>query len=75
MSHDLGVVDGVLEAIGEHRVAVGHVEGDVDLEALADLPLRLADPVMGVDREPSNLDLDRRLGPVSVRFHAAQPRR
>ena len=34
---DLGVVDRVLEAVGEHRVAVGHVEGEVELEPLADL--------------------------------------
>ena len=56
---DLGVVDRVLEAVGEHRVAVGDVEGDVDLEPLADLPLGLADPVVGVDREAAQLDLDR----------------
>ena len=55
---DLGVVDRVLEPVGEHRIAVGHVEADVDLEPLADLPLGLGDPVMGVDGEAANLDLD-----------------
>ena len=71
----LRVVDGVLQPVGEHRVAVGDVEGDVDLEPLSDLPLGLADSVMGVDGEPSNLDLDRGIRSVPVRFHQPAPYR
>src|SRR5262249_56406921 len=58
---DLGVVDGVLEPIGQHRVAVGDVEGDVELEPLPDLLLGFAHPVVGVDREAAQLDFGARL--------------
>ena len=67
---DLGVVDRVLEPVGEHRVAVGDVEGDVDHQPLADLLLGVGDAVVGVDREAAQLDLDRRLGSVAVGVHA-----
>ena len=67
---DLPVVDGVLEAVGEHRVAVRHVEADVELEALADLALGLGHAVMGVNREAAELDLDRALVCVAVCLHA-----
>src|SRR6185295_14542287 len=65
----IGVVDRVLDPVGEHRVAVGHVEGDVELEPLPDLLLGVADPVVGVDRKAMQLDLDPRLDPVVVRLH------
>ena len=67
---DLGVVDGVLEPVGQHRVAIGHVEGDVELKPLSDLLLGVADAVVGVDREPAQLHLDARLDPVAVSLHA-----
>jgi hypothetical protein len=54
---DLGVVDGVLDAVREHRVAVRDIEADVDLEPLAYLLLGVGDAVVGVDREPLELDL------------------
>ena len=53
---DLAVVDGVLDSVGEDRVAVGHVEGDVELEPLADLLLGVADAVVGVDRDTAQVD-------------------
>jgi hypothetical protein len=65
---DLGVVNRVVDAIGEHRVAVGHVEGDVELEPLPDLLLGVADAMVGIDREPSQLDLDPRLNTVAAWF-------
>jgi hypothetical protein len=67
---DLGVVDRVLQAIGQDRIAVGYVEADVDDQALADLLLGVGDAVVGVDREAVQLDLDRGLVPVVVRFDA-----
>ena len=72
---DLGVVDRVLEPVGEHRIAVGHVEADVDLEPLADLPLGLGDPVMRVDGEAANLDLDgtTQAQTLAVRLHGPGP--
>ena len=72
---DLGVVDRVLEPVGEHRVAVGDVERDVDHQPLADLLLGVGDPVVGVDREPAQLDLDGRLDlRLAGRFHVAGSR-
>src|SRR3954454_19186048 len=65
----LGVVDGVLEPIGEHGVAVGHVEADVDLEALPDLALRLSDTVVRVGRKATNIDLDARVQAFPVSLH------
>ena len=66
----LGVVDRVLEPVGQHGVAVGDVERDVELEPLADLLLGVGDAVVGVDREAAELDLDARVRPVVVRLHA-----
>ena len=42
------------------------------LQPLADLLLGVADAVVRVDREPAELDLDRGLVAVVVRFHARQ---
>ena len=66
---DLAVVDRVLEPVGENRVAVGDVEGDVELEPLADLLLGVGDAVVGVDRETPQVDLDPRFDPVSAGLH------
>src|SRR6476469_8611504 len=54
---DLRVVHGVLEPVGEDRVAVGDIEGDVELQPLADLALGLGHSVVGVEREAAELDL------------------
>src|SRR5215212_8545195 len=54
----LGVVHGVLDAVGDRGVAFVELEGDVEDEPLADLALRLADAVMGVEREPRDLYRD-----------------
>ena len=51
---DLGVVDRVLEPVGQYRVAVGDLEARLDLQALADLLLGLGDAMMRVDREPAH---------------------
>jgi hypothetical protein len=68
---DLGVVDRVLDAVGQDRVAVRDVEADVEYQPLPDLLLGVADAVMRVDREPVELDLDRGLVAFAVRFDAA----
>src|SRR5213078_1147520 len=70
---DLGIVDRVLEPVGQHRIAVGHIEADVDLEPLADLALGLRNSVMRVDGEAANLDLDGRVKPLAVRLHGPGP--
>ena len=54
---DLRVVDGVLDAVGQHRVAVGHVERQVELQPLADLLLGVADAVVRIYGEAADLDL------------------
>jgi hypothetical protein len=59
---DLGVVDRVLEAVGQRRVALADVEAQVDHQPLPDLALGGADAVMGVERETGDLDGHERLG-------------
>ena len=53
---DLGVVDGVLDRVGDGRVGLADVEAQVEDEALPDLALGLADTVVRVQREACDLD-------------------
>jgi hypothetical protein len=69
---DLAVVHRVLEPVGEERVAMGYVEGDVELEPLPDLALSLAYTVMGVDREAAQLDLHGVVRAVAVCLHGSE---
>src|SRR5262249_7823720 len=69
---DLRVVDGVLDSIGEDRVAVGHVEGQVEVQSLPDLLLGVGDAVVRVDGEAADLDLDCRLRGALVLVHPAK---
>jgi len=65
---NLGIVDRVFDPIGEHRVAGGDVEGDVELEPLADLLLGVAEAVVRVDGEAAQFDLDTRFDFVVARL-------
>ena len=62
MSHTWRVVDRVLDAVGDGRVALAHIDPHVDEQALADLALGLGDPDVGVQREAADLDRDLGLG-------------
>ena len=59
---DLRVVDRVLERISRGGVRLAHVQPQVEHQSLAHLALCLAHPVVGVQRQPGDLDRDR-LGP------------
>src|SRR3712207_8151203 len=50
---DVAVVDGVLDAVGDRGVAVVELERDVEHQPLAQLALRVADPVPRVERQRS----------------------
>ena len=54
---DLAVVDGVFYAVGEHRIAVRRIEGDVEFQTLAHLLLGVGNAMVGVDRKAPDLDL------------------
>jgi hypothetical protein len=56
----LAVVDRVLDAIGERGVTLADIETEVQQQTLSDLTLGRRDTVMGVERQPA--DLDRHLG-------------
>ena len=56
---DLRVVDRVLQRVGRGRVGLADVQPQVEHQALADLALGLAHTVVGVQREPRDLDRDR----------------
>ena len=56
---DLGVVDGVLDRVGDGGVGGADVQAQVEHQPLAHLALGLADAVVGVEREPRDLDRDR----------------
>src|SRR6185312_13145759 len=58
---DLAVVDGVLDAVSDGRVAGADLDPQVDHEALADLALGLGHAVMRVERQAGDLDRDERL--------------
>src|SRR5436190_20349099 len=55
---DLGVVDGVLDAVGDDRVAGSDLEAQVDHQSLADLAFGLRDPEVGVQRQAGDLNGD-----------------
>ena len=57
---DLTVVDRVLDAVGQRRVALADVQSQVEQQALADLALGRRHADMGEQRQPA--DLDRHLG-------------
>src|SRR5918999_5239536 len=60
------VVDRVLHAIGDRRVALVELEGDVENEPLADLPLGLAHPVARVEGQARDFDRHRGRGAGAV---------
>src|SRR6185312_13489859 len=57
----LAVVDRVLDAVGDRRVAGADLDPQVDHEPLADLTLGVRHAVMRVERETGDLDRDERL--------------
>ena len=59
---DLRVVDRVLERVGRGGVRLTDVQPQVEHQSLAHLALGLAHTVVGVQRQPGDLDRDR-LGP------------
>src|SRR5918999_269045 len=63
---DLAVVDRVLDAVGDQRVRLADVEAHVEHQALPDLSLGRRDAVMGVERQPDDLDGDPDLGALLV---------
>src|SRR3954447_21483536 len=63
---DLAVVDGVLDPIGQRRVACAHLEAQVEDQPLAHLLLGVAHPVVGEEGEPGDLDRDVRLGRLVI---------
>jgi len=56
---DLSVVDGVIDRVRNRGVGLTDVQPQVENQPLADLPLGLADAVMGVQRKAADLDRDR----------------
>src|SRR5262249_11652836 len=52
----LGVVDGVLDAIGDRRVALAHVEAEIQQEPLTDLALGGRHAQVGEQRQATDLD-------------------
>lgn len=56
---DLRVIDRVLKRVGRGRVRLAHVQSQIQHQTLADLTLGLAHTVVGVQREPGDLDRDR----------------
>ena len=55
-SQTRAVVDGVLDAVGDRRVGLAELEADVEDQPLADLALGRRHAVMGVQRQPVDLD-------------------
>ena len=53
-----GVIDRVLDPVGEHGVAVRNLEGDIELEALPELALGGTHAMVRVNGQASDLDLD-----------------
>src|SRR3954452_20896803 len=62
----LGVVDGVLDHVGDRRVGLPHVEAEVEHQPLADLALGLGHPVAREQLQAGDLDGDDGLAAIAL---------